>query len=213
MKSHAQPHRRISDRISNITSLLCPLEYNFKTYLDIGCGNAEVTHAISQTYKIQEVFGADTYHSDQYVPPHSHSNIRYYQVCDNFIPLDDSSVDLITCFMSIHHFNDFERMLFEIKRVIRPGGSLFIREHDVHRHNIKLKAALDRIHTKYHDFNGDSLHYWDRYDLQYELCRSGFQFVGSLDYPDHIPNDQAIYHSLYSYILVPPDSVSPPALP
>jgi ubiquinone/menaquinone biosynthesis C-methylase UbiE len=46
------------------------------------------------------------------------------------LPYDDASFDLVTCLMSIHHFEDRAGMLHEIARVMKPGAKLVLREHN-----------------------------------------------------------------------------------
>ena len=41
------------------------------------------------------------------------------------LPLADSSVDFVTTFNAVHHF-DLERFTNEVARVLRPGGHLFV---------------------------------------------------------------------------------------
>ena len=68
------------------------------------------------------------------------SKVEYLEI-ETFkclIGLPDCSVDLVTCIMSMHHFRDFNQMLKEISRVLKPGGYLFIREHDVDIQDFKL---------------------------------------------------------------------------
>ena len=41
------------------------------------------------------------------------------------LPLADRSVDIVTSFNAVHHF-DLERFTREVARVLRPGGHLFV---------------------------------------------------------------------------------------
>ena len=41
------------------------------------------------------------------------------------LPLADGSVDFVTTFNAVHHF-DLERFTGEVARVLRPGGDLFV---------------------------------------------------------------------------------------
>ncbi len=40
------------------------------------------------------------------------------------LPLEDGSVDAVTCFDAINHLPDRRRVLVEWRRVLRPGGRL-----------------------------------------------------------------------------------------
>jgi SAM-dependent methyltransferase len=47
-------------------------------------------------------------------------------VSDEFLPFDDASFDLVTCIEAFHYIEDPVHGLFEIRRVLRPGGTLVI---------------------------------------------------------------------------------------
>ncbi len=53
-------------------------------------------------------------------------NIDYLQADITRIPLHDNIFDSVVCYSSFPHFQDKPKALIEIKRVLNPGGSLFI---------------------------------------------------------------------------------------
>jgi SAM-dependent methyltransferase len=188
---------RNSERVRNLKKVFTPRR-KIWSLLDIGCGNAEITQEIAETYKIKYVYGADVYEETKFKQPSDVSSIVYKQVVDSVIDLPDNTVDVITCYMAIHHFDDFAKMMSEMTRVLKPKGYLFFREHDVGNNNDELKKYLDGMHEKYEDHPGGPIYYWDRQDLKTELTtKYGFKHLADVDYPNHINNRQAIYHSLY----------------
>jgi uncharacterized coiled-coil protein SlyX/16S rRNA G966 N2-methylase RsmD len=54
------------------------------------------------------------------------ANLRFMNAPATEIPLPDASVDVITSFETIEHLTDHDRMLDEFRRVLAPGGTLFI---------------------------------------------------------------------------------------
>ena len=190
--------KRNSERVGHLLKIFNP-SHQIKSYLDIGCGNKEITHEIADVYKIKEVHGADVYPILDPVVVENSSTIMYHQVVDNNIDVVDNSIDLITCFMSIHHFDDFSAMMREISRVLRQKGFLFLREHNVPIDNLALKKYLDERHLQYPDHPlGSKINYWSRLALQQELTTVyNFKYVDSSDYPVTMKNPQAIYHSLF----------------
>jgi len=54
------------------------------------------------------------------------ANLRFANGSATNIPLPDASVDVITSFETIEHLSDHDRMLDEFRRVLAPGGTLFI---------------------------------------------------------------------------------------
>lgn len=47
-------------------------------------------------------------------------------VSDEFLPFDDASFDLVTCYEAFHYVEDPHRGVAEIRRVLRPGGSTIV---------------------------------------------------------------------------------------
>ena len=56
------------------------------------------------------------------------------------------TVDLVTCFMSIHHFKDQTAMFAEIARILKPDGYLFVREHDADQADTEFVDFLTKMH-------------------------------------------------------------------
>jgi SAM-dependent methyltransferase len=54
------------------------------------------------------------------------ANLRFMTASATDIPLPDASVDVVTSFETIEHLSDHDRMLDEFRRVLAPGGTLFI---------------------------------------------------------------------------------------
>ena len=185
--------QRNSERVTHLLKVL-PSSTKITTFLDFGCGNAEITKEIAATYGIKNVIGVDVYPESEF----KGDSVTYKQVKDNKIDIPNQSIELITCFMSIHHFEDFTKMMSEICRVLKPGGFLFFREHDVGKGDKKLKEFLDDKHKQYPDHPGGIINYWDRTALKtYLQTMLKFKHIKDSAYPKHMKNNQAIYHSLF----------------
>jgi len=54
------------------------------------------------------------------------SNVKFY-VCDaeEITVAEDSTIDIVVCFGVLHHFVCRDKVLKEIKRILRPSGTLF----------------------------------------------------------------------------------------
>ncbi|EFC39575.1 predicted protein [Naegleria gruberi] len=73
-----------------------------------------------------------------------------------FVPYDQlhdipsNSVDLITCFIGLHHYTDTELNLYmkELKRILRPNGIFILREHDVDNEHME-----SMVHVAHNIFN------------------------------------------------------------
>ena len=52
------------------------------------------------------------------------NNLLLSQNAAEYLPIAGDSLDLVTCRVAAHHFASFELALDEIRRVLKPGGSL-----------------------------------------------------------------------------------------
>ncbi|KAL4435738.1 hypothetical protein ABPG74_018289 [Tetrahymena malaccensis] len=191
----AKKDKRNKDRLSHLSKLL-PQKARWIGYLDVGCGNAEISVTIAQNLGIGNVYGVDMFDEEDFVQPSMDLEVKYLQNLNNKLNLPNNCVDLVTCFMAIHHFEQLDLMLREIQRVLLIEGYLFIREHDVPFKNKKLRAYIEEQHRKYPDHPADGyMMLYDREELKDILFAYGFEHLGDSNYTGQ--NLQAVYHSLY----------------
>lgn len=123
--------REIQDsRATNRANLLIrmlPQGFIPETMLDIGVGDGSITSAIQRHYNLpkDKVFGTDI------VTPREEPSFTFNLVDGSDLPFNDNSFDLITANMVLHHVDDLDGLLQEIRRVLRPNGYLVISEHDI----------------------------------------------------------------------------------
>ena len=122
-----------------------------KTYLDYGCGSGELTAAIGSYLKLKSgnVQCVDIVHYA------NAQGLNFKQIqSDGKIPHPDNHFDLITSSMVLHHLRD-EKLpiaISEIYRVLKPGGTFIIREHNVQpNEQYELTIILDFMHEMYDD--------------------------------------------------------------
>lgn len=114
------------------------------SYLDIGTGDGMNPKIISSEMGIK-----DSYCVDIEAPEFSFTfsgNCKYQTYDGAHLPYEDSKFDLITCFMVLHHVEHLNELLKDIKRVMKIGGFLVIREHDS---NEKIEPLLNTEHDFY----------------------------------------------------------------
>jgi len=91
--------------------------------------------------------------------------ITYVQADVNFIPLVDEHFDAVVCYSSFPHFENKAKALYEIKRVLKKGGRLFVC-HTASRDNINA------IHSQIPGFASHILP--NRGEMKRLLLESGF---------------------------------------
>ncbi|CAF1383167.1 unnamed protein product [Rotaria sp. Silwood1] len=61
--------------------------------------------------------------------------------------LADNRVDLITCFVTLHHVPHLNSMLSEFVRILQPDGYLILREHDCRNERSLTAKYLNFVHA------------------------------------------------------------------
>jgi ubiquinone/menaquinone biosynthesis C-methylase UbiE len=91
------------------------------TLIDIGCGQkAEFLHSLSPYVK--KAYGIDPVISENIV----NGNMQIINGYAEAIPLTDKTVDIITMINVSEHLRDPELVFLECRRILKPGGSLFL---------------------------------------------------------------------------------------
>jgi ubiquinone/menaquinone biosynthesis C-methylase UbiE len=91
------------------------------------------------------------------------------------IPLHDEVFDVTVCYSSFPHFPDKAQVLVEIKRVLKPGGQLFIC-------HTSSRAKINEIHRQSPPVKNDLLP--DEAEMQLLLREAGFTEITIADASD-----------------------------
>lgn len=148
--------------------------------LDLGCG--EGRHSIGAAYheaKI-EVFAIDLSFTDIKSAKSKHQSFDsdgsnrtlYCQANGHVLPFADHSFDHIVCSEVLEHIPDYQGILKEIDRILKPGGTLNI---SVPRYwPEKICWALSR---EYHEVEGGHIRIFESAALAKEVQKRSYTFV------------------------------------
>lgn len=105
----------LEERVEKTLSLVTPRPGG--SYLDVGCGPGVISRLVGERAKASRVVGVDL--SDLGVP------FEFHPVdldASPSLPFGDASFDVVTCLETLEHVHDTDRLVQEIRRVLRPGG-------------------------------------------------------------------------------------------
>jgi SAM-dependent methyltransferase len=112
-------------------------------YLDVGSAEGCITAALAEELGLPK---ARAVACD--VTPQPPSDVFEFVLADGRgLPFADGEFDLISMFMSAHHFTDADRMFAEAFRVAKPGARLLAREHG--RADEAARLYYDVVHAFY----------------------------------------------------------------
>jgi SAM-dependent methyltransferase len=120
--------------------LVCPeteiynrlLSLDHKYILELGCGDAQKTRDIATSGVNRKITAmeVDEIAHNKNLQITDLPNVTFGLSGAQDIPLDDESVDVVLMFKSLHHIPTalMEQSLWEIRRVLKPGGLAYISE-------------------------------------------------------------------------------------
>ncbi|MBZ0106350.1 MAG: class I SAM-dependent methyltransferase [Sulfuricella denitrificans] len=100
--------------------------------LELGCGKADKTRAISQTGKVKSITALEV-DTIQHAANQQRTDlpaVRFQLGGAEAIPAPDEAFDIVLMFKSLHHVpvNLMDQAMAEIRRVLKPGGMAYISE-------------------------------------------------------------------------------------
>lgn len=123
---HTRPFRKLHDRVvADVTAAGLPDDTRV---LDAGTGPGRIPRAIADRQPRWAVDGLDLDpRMIAYAQERDHTQRVTFSVGDVAdLPYPDDNFDLIVSSMSQHHWTDVEGAIRELRRVLRPGGRLWI---------------------------------------------------------------------------------------
>jgi ubiquinone/menaquinone biosynthesis C-methylase UbiE len=114
------------DRIQKAVLNMVEKEYAPQVVLDVGCGTGRLLRKVRERWPTAQLIGVDAAagmidRARQLMP-----YATFYVSKAESLPLLDDSVDLALSTASFHHWQDKEKALREIKRVLRLGGRFIL---------------------------------------------------------------------------------------
>jgi ubiquinone/menaquinone biosynthesis C-methylase UbiE len=111
-----------------------------ETILDIGSGFGTLTMELAKNNPDSQVYGIDIHDSltgqaEMNAEVLGISKVKFKTGSAYSLPFERDSIDAATCFFMLHHLEDIKFALFEIKRVLKKGGSLTAVEPLAHQHH------------------------------------------------------------------------------
>lgn len=97
--------------------------------LDVGCGSGQTSQIFSSDFR--RIIGIDPSVNQivNAVERNASPNVEYHVGCDDQLPVDDASVDLVVVGQAVHWF-DFGKFYRECRRVLKPHGCLAMYGYD-----------------------------------------------------------------------------------
>ncbi len=142
---------RADSRVMDIAQILenVPTKIAINNYLDFGCGESSITSAVGYSIGAKHVVGMDINVPNKPVD----FDFKRLEWNNPKIPELTHSFDLITSLMVLHHIRDPAATISEMFRVLKPGGVLIIREHDIDGEtDLDGRTFLDMLHGFYEVF-------------------------------------------------------------
>ncbi|MDG7008491.1 MAG: methyltransferase domain-containing protein [Nitrososphaerota archaeon] len=96
--------------------------------LDVGAGSGRVADRVMKASGGAEVYAVDPNEKRAESMKKEFPAIRSSVASAESLPFTDSFFDKVYSTMALHHFSDLDRALYEVARVLKPGGSFIVLE-------------------------------------------------------------------------------------
>jgi 2-polyprenyl-3-methyl-5-hydroxy-6-metoxy-1,4-benzoquinol methylase len=160
----------------------------FTKYLDIGAGNCEITSAIAMSLSVEEkhVYALDVEswsNKENKSDTVNYVYVEHPETEDALFEhgLETESFDIITIFQTLHHMKNAINVIKEVYGLLKPGGIVILREHDVES---STTAALCHVEHLIYSIFADEMQltdffkeYYGRYFSKHILVKE-FESVG-----------------------------------
>jgi len=143
-QDHDKGQQRLREIERCLSSMFDVMQSKEQLYLDFGGQSGQLANVIQSYFQLshEQVFVADirSWSHMQFTP--SFNTTWLYS---HILPFPNNHFQLITCFQVLHHIHQPLKTIQELYRILKPGGFLLIREHDIR--NMEEATITDIEHT------------------------------------------------------------------
>lgn len=142
--------RKSLKKLAYLDSLFKKIKQPVNNLLDIGGADGSMGVSIAKMINVdlKDIMLIDV--NPQPKEEYKAEGVKYKHGSASQLEVPDDSYDVCILSMVLHHLNTFEKQmkcLEEVYRVLKPGGYLFIREHDVHDNNDKIFKYIHLVYS------------------------------------------------------------------
>lgn len=160
-----------------------PANYFYgKVVVDVGCGNGRIGRLVAPS--AERYLGLDLSEAVFGFPNYLRTaNVQLCRASGTDLPLKDGIADVTICWGVLHHMDDPERALGELRRITKPGGEILIFIYSdayAARENFNrfVKHISDHIKHELIEDTSDYLDAWREVDKLYADLLSQNLFMG-----------------------------------
>jgi ubiquinone/menaquinone biosynthesis C-methylase UbiE len=198
-------------KLAYLESLFKRINQPVKNLLDIGGADGSMGVSIAKTLNInlKNVTLIDV--NPQPKEEYKSEGVKYKHGSASQLEVLDSSYDVCILSMVLHHLDTLEKQLKcleEVYRVLKPGGYLFIREHDVHDGNEKVFKYIHLLYSSVltNELNIDDALNEKEYYLDYNTIKDIVKNIGFVTVEPMVkdPNKKNL-NEAYGFLLQKPN--------
>lgn len=153
----------------------------FQDLLDAGCGPAPMISLLAEKYPDRHYTGLDLTPAmiEQAKLKHIPNAVFVVGDCENF-PFEENAFDAIICSNSFHHYPNPQAFFNSVKRCLRPGGRLILR--DLTSENKLVLWFIDKIELPLANLCGHGDVTLPTKELIAECCKNAGLTVEKLEF-------------------------------
>ncbi len=155
----------------------------YRTVLDLGCGNGVVAMYLAENYNVKKIIGVDLNKhnvdiANEEKRKRNVSNIDFIEDdAQNLSKIQTDSVDVVINIESAFHYPNKPAFLKEIHRVLKPGGQFMIAD------IITTRKGSPLLKKWKHKMN---FHHWSLDEYKDAFNKSALKLQGKIDISDNV---------------------------